>query len=117
MAQVETLRLPANGFDFSGFSVGPATGRTVLLLHGFPQTSQSWREVATRLADQGLRAVAIDQRGYSPGARPSSVAEYTAGDLTLTRPSMAGQSFSKALTSANALAASRRLTAVRALSS
>ncbi len=68
MAQVETLRLPANGFEFSGFNVGPATGRTVLLLHGFPQTSESWTEVATRLADQGLRAVAIDQRGYSPGA-------------------------------------------------
>jgi pimeloyl-ACP methyl ester carboxylesterase len=81
MAQVETLRLPANGFAFAGFSVGPATGRTVLLLHGFPQTSESWTEVAMRLADAGLRAVAIDQRGYSPGARPSSVAEYAMPNL------------------------------------
>src|SRR6266566_1341911 len=81
MAQLEELQLPANGFEFSGLSVGPATGRTVLLLHGFPQTSESWTEVATRLAAHGLRAVAIDQRGYSPGARPSSVADYAMPNL------------------------------------
>ena len=81
MAQVQALRLPANGFEFSGFTVGPPTGRTVLLLHGFPQTSASWTQVATRLAEQGLRAVAIDQRGYSPGARPSSVADYAMPNL------------------------------------
>jgi pimeloyl-ACP methyl ester carboxylesterase len=76
MAQVQELRLPANGFEFSGFSAGPSTGRTVLLLHGFPQTSASWTAVASRLAAGGLRAVAIDQRGYSPGARPPGVADY-----------------------------------------
>ena len=81
MEQVEALRLPANGFEFSGFALGPTSGRTVLLLHGFPQTSQSWTGVAARLADQGLRAVAIDQRGYSPGARPPSVDDYAMPSL------------------------------------
>ncbi|HEY3632667.1 MAG TPA: alpha/beta hydrolase [Jatrophihabitantaceae bacterium] len=75
------LQLAANGFEFSGFSVGPPDGRTVLLLHGFPQTSRSWRDVADRLAAAGLRAVAIDQRGYSPGARPSEVTAYALPSL------------------------------------
>jgi pimeloyl-ACP methyl ester carboxylesterase len=75
------LQLAANGFEFSGFSVGPPDGRTVLLLHGFPQTSRSWRDVADRLAGAGLRAVAIDQRGYSPGARPSEVTAYALPSL------------------------------------
>jgi pimeloyl-ACP methyl ester carboxylesterase len=77
----DELTLAANGFEFSGFTVGPPDGRTVLLLHGFPQTSGSWRGVASRLADAGLRAVAIDQRGYSPGARPTEVAAYALPSL------------------------------------
>ncbi len=55
---------------------GPAEGRPVLLLHGFPQSSWSWRFVMAALADAGFRAVAPDQRGYSPGARPVGVEHY-----------------------------------------
>jgi pimeloyl-ACP methyl ester carboxylesterase len=48
----------------------------VLLLHGFPQTSWSWRHQLQALGDAGYRAVAPDQRGYSPGARPEEVERY-----------------------------------------
>jgi pimeloyl-ACP methyl ester carboxylesterase len=72
----EPITLSANGYEFTGFSMGPPDGRTVLLLHGFPQTSGSWLAVASRLSDAGLRAVAFDQRGYSPGARPVEVEAY-----------------------------------------
>ncbi|MFD1825353.1 MULTISPECIES: alpha/beta fold hydrolase [Mumia] len=58
------------GFD------GPADGEPVLLLHGFPQTSESWLDVAPVLANAGLRVIAPDQRGYSPGARPDGVDSY-----------------------------------------
>ncbi|MEO8887701.1 MAG: alpha/beta hydrolase [Jatrophihabitantaceae bacterium] len=74
--ELRTLTLPANGLEFSGLQWGPPTGRTVLLLHGFPQRATSWSRVAERLAEAGLRAVAIDQRGYSPGARPTEVPDY-----------------------------------------
>ncbi|HEY7049631.1 MAG TPA: alpha/beta hydrolase [Jatrophihabitantaceae bacterium] len=77
----EPLTLCANGYEFTGFSMGPPDGRTVLLLHGFPQTSGSWRAVASRLAANGLRAVALDQRGYSPGARPAEVGAYALPEL------------------------------------
>jgi pimeloyl-ACP methyl ester carboxylesterase len=48
----------------------------VLLLHGFPQTSYEWMAQLKALARAGYRAVAPDQRGYSPGARPADVASY-----------------------------------------
>ena len=49
---------------------GPLDGVPVVLLHGFPERSTSWREVAPLLHAHGLRTLAPDQRGYSPGARP-----------------------------------------------
>jgi pimeloyl-ACP methyl ester carboxylesterase len=70
------FEISANGMTFRAREWGPGGGRTVLLLHGFPQRSTSWGPVARQLADAGLRAVAIDQRGYSPGARPDDVASY-----------------------------------------
>ena len=56
---------------------GPEDGSPVFLLHGFPETSQSWTQVAPQLAEAGLRVIAPDQRGYSPRARPEGVAAYT----------------------------------------
>lgn len=73
---MEPLSISANGLEFTGYAMGPPDGRIALLLHGFPQTSGSWQGVATRLAATGRRVVAIDQRGYSPGARPAEVAAY-----------------------------------------
>ena len=73
---VETLQLEANGYTFDALADGPADGRLVMLLHGFPQTSWSWRHVMQSLAATGYRVVAPDQRGYSPGARPDGVSSY-----------------------------------------
>jgi pimeloyl-ACP methyl ester carboxylesterase len=55
---------------------GPQSGPPVVLLHGFPQTSASFHAVAQVLAADGCRSIAMDQRGYSPGARPAEVAAY-----------------------------------------
>jgi pimeloyl-ACP methyl ester carboxylesterase len=65
-----------SGMTFTARTAGPDDGRLVLLLHGFPQTSRCWAHQLDALAAAGHRAVAFDQRGYSPGARPSDVAEY-----------------------------------------
>lgn len=72
----DKIEIQAGGLTFQARQWGPADGRTVLLLHGFPQRSTSWRPVAEQLAAAGLRAVAVDQRGYSPGARPEEVSAY-----------------------------------------
>lgn len=60
---------------------GPADGPVVVLLHGFPQTSASWEQVTQALVAEGYRCLAPDQRGYSPGARPSRRADYRIGEL------------------------------------
>ncbi|MGH9157577.1 MAG: alpha/beta fold hydrolase [Acidimicrobiales bacterium] len=73
---IEPVEITAGGFTFTGRVAGPAGGRTVLLLHGFPQTSRAWRHQLSALAGAGYRAVAVDQRGYSPGARPLGVESY-----------------------------------------
>jgi pimeloyl-ACP methyl ester carboxylesterase len=73
---VERLTVRAQGFEFTGSSTGPADGRPVLLLHGFPQTSWSWHHQLDALGEAGYRAVALDQRGYSPGARPTATSDY-----------------------------------------
>lgn len=66
----------ASGLTFTARVAGPEGGRPVLLLHGFPQTSRCWAAQLEALGAAGHRAVAIDQRGYSPGARPDDVAAY-----------------------------------------
>lgn len=55
---------------------GPEDGRPVLLLHGFPETGRSWDAVREHLVRAGHRVIVPDQRGYSPGARPTGVAAY-----------------------------------------
>jgi pimeloyl-ACP methyl ester carboxylesterase len=68
---VETTGLKTrSGLTFTVDVAGPAGGALVLLLHGFPESRHSWRSALPELAKAGYRAVAPDQRGYSPGARP-----------------------------------------------
>ncbi|MBD0424108.1 alpha/beta hydrolase [Streptomyces sp. TRM S81-3] len=55
---------------------GPPDGEPVLLLHGFPHNKESWTETAPLLHAAGLRTIAPDQRGYSPGARPAGTDAY-----------------------------------------
>ena len=52
-------------------------GETVILLHGFPETSYMWVGIMDLLAKKGYRVIAPDQRGYSPKARPTLIKEYT----------------------------------------
>ena len=54
----------ANGARFHVAEAGPADGRLVLLLHGFPEFWWTWRDVLPALAEAGFRAVAMDLRGY-----------------------------------------------------
>jgi pimeloyl-ACP methyl ester carboxylesterase len=72
----DTEAVPVRDLTFDVRTTGPDTGEPVLLLHGFPATSLTWSEVAPVLAEAGLRVVAPDQRGYSPGARPDGVDAY-----------------------------------------
>src|ERR1043166_4500437 len=54
-----------NGLRLHGLEAGFDGARPcVLLLHGFPELSYSWRKVMPPLADAGFHVVAPDLRGY-----------------------------------------------------
>jgi len=74
--KIRTVHLKANGLDFAARTGGPAGAELVLLLHGFPETSHSWRHVLPRLVRSGYRVVAPDGRGVSAAARPLEVTAY-----------------------------------------
>jgi pimeloyl-ACP methyl ester carboxylesterase len=77
----QLLRVDVGDLTFDVRVDGPADGRPVLLLHGFPETSASWAAVTPLLAEAGLRTYAPDQLGYSPGARPAEVDAYAMTNL------------------------------------
>ena len=78
-AIVQQIR--CRGFEFTADVAGAPGAPLVLLLHGFPQTRYSWRAQLPALASAGFCAVAPDQRGYSPGARPEGVHAYATQEL------------------------------------
>ncbi|MGX5655957.1 alpha/beta fold hydrolase [Geodermatophilus nigrescens] len=78
-------RFRNDGLTFDVRDGGPPDGEPVVLLHGFPQDSSAFDRMAPLLHGAGLRTLAPDQRGYSPGARPSGRSPYrlraVAGDV------------------------------------
>lgn len=72
----EHLSIPTEAGSFDAIAAGPEDGRPVLLLHGFPEAAAEWEHQVGALGAQGFRAVAPDQRGYSPDVRPEQAAEY-----------------------------------------
>ncbi|HKY91713.1 MAG TPA: alpha/beta fold hydrolase, partial [Nevskiaceae bacterium] len=76
MTDHKTIR--ANGVDFAYLEEGEGT--PVLLLHGFPDTFNTWRPVMKRLAQAGFRAIAPAMRGYAPTG-PAADGDYAVPTL------------------------------------
>jgi pimeloyl-ACP methyl ester carboxylesterase len=52
-----------------------------VLLHGFPQSAQTWVATSRPLLAAGYRVIAPDQRGYTPQARPRPRRAYRLNEL------------------------------------
>jgi pimeloyl-ACP methyl ester carboxylesterase len=74
------MGIRARGLQFDVTVAGPDDGVPALLLHGFPQHAGMWDGVSPALHAAGLRTIAPDQRGYSPGARPADTKAYRLGE-------------------------------------
>ena len=70
-----------DGLIFDVRDEGPLEGEPVVLLHGFPERASSWNEVARILHRGGCRTLSMDQRGYSPRARPRRRRDYKVDEL------------------------------------
>ena len=51
-------------------------GRPVILLHGWPLSSDSWDDQAMAIANAGYRAIAYDRRGFGRSSQPWSGYDY-----------------------------------------
>ena len=86
----ESLGFRTRYFDLPGLRLhaavaGPEDGRSVILLHGFPEFWAGWLKQIGPLAAAGLRVVVPDQRGYNLSGKPAGIAAYRldrlAGDV------------------------------------
>src|SRR5829696_4415972 len=68
------MRIRGDGVELAVVDEG--SGAPVLLLHGFPDSSQLWRHQIRALVDAGYRAIAPDLRGFGDSDRPQEVAAY-----------------------------------------
>jgi pimeloyl-ACP methyl ester carboxylesterase len=71
----------ADGIELDVIDTGPGERGTVVLLHGFPESSHSWRHQVAPLAEAGWRVLVPDQRGYAASSAPTDVAAYRADHL------------------------------------
>jgi pimeloyl-ACP methyl ester carboxylesterase len=91
MAPARITQFSHDGLTFDVVDTGPLDGTPVVLLHGFPQRASSWAAVSEHLHAQGLRTYALDQRGYSPGARPASRFDYPISSLVSDVEALIGE--------------------------
>ncbi len=73
---MKRIQIKARGFTFDAMEDGPEDGPLLILLHGTARSSWEWHHQQPKLAEAGFRTVALDMRGYSPGARPEGKKAY-----------------------------------------
>ncbi|HEX3396826.1 MAG TPA: alpha/beta hydrolase [Steroidobacteraceae bacterium] len=80
MHEIRHQTIRANGLDFHIATAGSGE-RLALCLHGFPESSFSWRHQMPLLAQLGYRVWAPDLRGYGASSRPKGVKAYALENL------------------------------------
>ncbi|MBN9586444.1 MAG: alpha/beta hydrolase [Afipia sp.] len=71
--------IAVNGIEM--FVTEEGTGPLVLLCHGWPELSHSWRHQLPALAAAGFHAVAPDMRGFGRTSAPHDINAYSIFDL------------------------------------
>lgn len=97
----EYLRYPSNYFNtplrssagkpsqrrYFYLDIAPPGGveekATILLLHGFPDSSYGWRKIISPLSMSGFRLIVPDLLGYGRTSKPKTLEEYSARSMSL----------------------------------
>ena len=78
-------RYAVNGIELDVVEAGDPSGPAIVLAHGFPESSHSWRHQIEPLVAAGYHVLAPDQRGYGRSSAPTDVSaygiEHLGGDL------------------------------------
>jgi pimeloyl-ACP methyl ester carboxylesterase len=70
----------STGITMNVALAGPEGAPAVIMVHGFPESHRTWRDLAPLLSDQ-LRLVMPDLRGFGESDRPQDVADYATDTL------------------------------------
>jgi pimeloyl-ACP methyl ester carboxylesterase len=79
-AIVRRRTVSRDGVDLAVLDAGE--GYPVVLAHGFPELSYSWRHQIPALAAAGCRVLVPDQRGYGLSTRPPALEDYDIEQLS-----------------------------------
>jgi pimeloyl-ACP methyl ester carboxylesterase len=66
-----------NGVALHVVLAGPASGRPLVFLHGFPEFWFAWRHQIDHFVSSGYRVIIPDQRGYNLSDKPAGIASYS----------------------------------------
>lgn len=83
MTNITRTSILCNDIKISVLTAGPADGKMILFLHGFPESAVSWTEQINYFASLGYFVVAPDQRGYEQSSAPDSIKNYKLEVLAL----------------------------------
>jgi len=70
----------STGITMNVALAGQEAARPVILMHGFPESHRTWREIAARIGDR-FRLVMPNLRGFGDSDRPQEVADYATDTL------------------------------------
>ncbi|MCJ8322958.1 MAG: alpha/beta hydrolase [Rhizobiales bacterium] len=77
---MKTEIIEINGNSFFVRLWGDASKRPLLMLHGFPEHSGAWHQLAAGLTDEFF-CIAPDQRGYGQSFKPNGVENYRISEV------------------------------------
>ena len=66
-----------NGIALHVVLAGPASGKPLIFLHGFPEFWFAWRHQIDHFVSSGYRVIIPDQRGYNLSDKPAGIASYS----------------------------------------
>ena len=82
--QIPGIRSPLESHSFlvNGIAIhvvlaGPANGKPLMFLHGFPEFWFAWRRQIDHFVSSGYRVIIPDQRGYNLSDKPAGLANYS----------------------------------------
>ncbi|MEO7815344.1 MAG: alpha/beta fold hydrolase [Sphingomicrobium sp.] len=70
----------STGITMNIATAGPADAPPAILVHGFPESHRTWRDLVPLLGDD-LRLIMPDLRGFGASDKPQGVAEYSTDKL------------------------------------
>ena len=74
---LESRVFQTNDISLHVVLAGPANGKPLIFLHGFPEFWFAWRAQIDHFVSLGYRVIIPDQRGYNLSDKPSGIVNYS----------------------------------------